>query len=883
MSCHYTTMSKIDMDFIEKCHIGSVLAPPSEISEKQKFFVTFPYPYMNGRLHLGHGYTIMGAEMMARFYKSKGYNVMFPFGFHGSGMPIVACAKKLHRELTESKFSHSVESEFSKYVGSCTKDSQIGILRDMGVDITDIPKFVDPTFWILYFSEKAKEDLKDFHAYTDFTRSFYTTDMNPYYDSFVRWQFDNLIKLGHVYKGKRDVIFSLADNQPCADHDRHSSGEGVKPATTSIKIIPSAIGNIMVTICDPNGTKIVSNCKKLTMFKMNEQTYVSNEWAYKNIIHQYNDITFIGNTVTDINDIEIMYSDIETDFGTGFYLVSDDCIAFRNHIEVKCDFKFSEPEKQVVSRSGDICIVAKSDQWFINYGDEHIKRKIHDYVTSEFKTTNKIVKDMFITAIDWLNEWACSRNFGLGTYIEGTSDIIDSLSDSTIYMAYYTVAHLVTKIPAEHVTKEMWNSVFYDFPVDDNEYKPIIEQMKQEFRYWYPLDLRVSGKDLVNNHLTMSLFNHYMIWKDEKYLPKSFNINGYLMLDGKKMSKSEGNFMTLRGAIDTFGVNATRFVLATSDGIEDGNFDCELAKNISDKLMKELNWISECIEARHFSREKVCVPVLESEEAGEIESKYADLYGACYRPDDEYDIWDKIFSSDINNCIKMAHDSYSSANYSYVIKQFYALISARDNNKKNKYLCNNRIVDIKWSIVKKYCEALITIMYPICPTWTHEIQNMFEKISEPICHNWTIEGTNMKYYYYKDILSSITNECFSTMEKLRKQGKSEFSFEITIFNNFTSDELLVIKNIDHFDEFISTIDKKSQWKSKAFMAHIKKMTEKYGTEWISWFIPEENEEYRILNNNISKMIRCNCVVKMEEVSTIPKKGPGFPFVECKFV
>lgn len=36
--------------------------------------------------------------------------------------------------------------------------------------------------------------------------------------------------------------------------------------------------------------------------------------------------------------------------------------------------------------------------------------------------------------------------------------------------------------------------------------------MRNEFEYWYPMDLRVSGKDLIPNHLTMSLYNHAAIW-----------------------------------------------------------------------------------------------------------------------------------------------------------------------------------------------------------------------------------------------------------------------------------------------------------------------------------------------------------------------------------
>lgn len=55
-----------------------------------------------------------------------------------------------------------------------------------------------------------------------------TTDANPYYDSFIRWQFNLLRKGSKIDYGQRYCIFSPKDNQPCMDHDR-SSGEGVAP------------------------------------------------------------------------------------------------------------------------------------------------------------------------------------------------------------------------------------------------------------------------------------------------------------------------------------------------------------------------------------------------------------------------------------------------------------------------------------------------------------------------------------------------------------------------------------------------------------------------------------------------------------------------------
>lgn len=70
-------------------------------------------------------------------------------------------------------------------------------------------------------------------AQVDWRRSFITTDANPFYDSFVRWQFVRLRERGHIQYGERYTIFSPKDDQPCMDHDR-ASGEGVGPMEYSL-------------------------------------------------------------------------------------------------------------------------------------------------------------------------------------------------------------------------------------------------------------------------------------------------------------------------------------------------------------------------------------------------------------------------------------------------------------------------------------------------------------------------------------------------------------------------------------------------------------------------------------------------------------------------
>jgi leucyl-tRNA synthetase len=71
--------------------------PPSSSSaddnndkRKEKFIVTFPYPYSNGHLHLGHAFSLTKAVFRAQFERNRGKNSLFPFAFHCTGMPIQA-------------------------------------------------------------------------------------------------------------------------------------------------------------------------------------------------------------------------------------------------------------------------------------------------------------------------------------------------------------------------------------------------------------------------------------------------------------------------------------------------------------------------------------------------------------------------------------------------------------------------------------------------------------------------------------------------------------------------------------------------------------------------------------------------------------------------
>lgn len=72
-----------------------------------------------------------------------------------------------------------------------------------------------------------------------------------------------------------------------------------------------------------------------------------------------------------------------------------------------------EPEKQVMSRSADECVVALCDQWYLDYGEETWKNLARKNLANA-ETYHDEVRRNFEATFDWLREHACSRSYGLG-------------------------------------------------------------------------------------------------------------------------------------------------------------------------------------------------------------------------------------------------------------------------------------------------------------------------------------------------------------------------------------------------------------------------------------------------------------------------------------
>ncbi|MEW6329290.1 MAG: leucine--tRNA ligase, partial [Candidatus Micrarchaeota archaeon] len=252
-----------------------------------------------------------------------------------------------------------------------------------------------------------------------------------------------------------------------------------------------------------------------------------------------------------------------------------------------------------------VSVKTVQNQWFINYGDEGWKKITRECLREMHIIPEKTIPEYDYT-IDWLKEKACVRASGLGTrFLFDRTQMIESLSDSTIYMAFYTVAPYMVRLLENDINNALFDYVFLGKPYTGKADKELLQRMRDEFLYWYPLDSRHSGADLVHNHLTFFIFNHVAVFPRELW-PRQIVTNGFVLMEGKKMSKSMGNILPLRRAIRKYGADVVRFsVVSGADLAADSDFN----QTMADGVISRLNFMFSLCEQIPSFEERVPKPI----------------------------------------------------------------------------------------------------------------------------------------------------------------------------------------------------------------------------------------------------------------------------------
>ena len=654
-------------------------------NNKEKKFITVAYPYPNSPQHIGHGRTYTIADVHSRYLRMKGFNVLFPMGFHYTGTPILGMAKRV-----EANDAELIEGFKTLYK----------------VPEDKIKEFVEPVKIADYFHEEIKSGMIEMGYSIDWRREFTTID--PAYQKFIEWQFRNLKEKNLIVQGSHPVGWCPKDQNPVSQHD--TLGD-VEPDFTEYIVIKF----------DLNGVKIpVATLRPETLFgvtniwinpqvmyqkiKVNDEIWITSpECARKleflekkiEVIEDVLGSDFVGQSAKAPHSSDSVLilpaSFVKSDNGTGIVMsvpahapfdyqalldsksgknksINSDLLKNIQNIEPisminteglgnipakdivekmgishQDDPKLEEATKEIYSkefyegilanntkqfagkkiseakdeikewitkvgsadilleltnspvkcRCGTECVVKLlSNQWFLDYSNKDWKQKAHRCFEGMNILPNEI-RSEFDKVLDWLRERACARQHGLGTKIPWDKEwLVESLADSVIYMAFYIISKYVNKkeINGNDLTDEFFDYVFYgkkdsgEIANKINITKEKLKEIRNEFMYFYPVDSRHSGRDLVPNHLTFFVLNHVALFPEENW-PQEIVVNGSVLMAGKKMSKSMGNIIPLRDAVRKHGADPIRLtILISAELLQDADFNVEAINGIKNKL-----------------------------------------------------------------------------------------------------------------------------------------------------------------------------------------------------------------------------------------------------------------------------------------------------------
>ncbi|HIP66835.1 MAG TPA: leucine--tRNA ligase, partial [Candidatus Nanopusillus sp.] len=396
------------------------------------------------------------------------------------------------------------------------------------------------------------------------------------------------------------------------------------------------------------------------------------------------------------------------------------------------------------SRYGGVCIVKiVKDQWFIKYSDPEWKKLAHECV-DQMKFIPEDIRKILHHTINWLRDWACTHKKELGTPLPWDPEwTIESLSDSTIYMAFYTIAHIIKQIPPEKIEDDLFDYIFLGIG-DEKEltekYGEVVKKMRREFLYWYPVDLRTSGKDLIQNHLTFYIFHHVAIFP-KKLWPRAIAINGWVLRDGKKMSKSLGNIILMLDVAKQ-SIDAIRFLLAYAgnSGLDDANIEFSRVEEVKRELEE---WYRFAIENYNKGTEKET-------------------------------LLDKWFENYIYNILLEVEKEYENMNFKNVlVKGWYEL--------ENAYRFYIRFTEPSKNILNKYIEFRTLILYPIAPHIASEILEKIKGRDFAIKPSWPeIKEYDQEIAKIRPFIENLRNDIIRVVELLKRKGKKYNNIKIII-------------------------------------------------------------------------------------------------------
>ena len=911
----------------EKAKIGQ-----AEVDKKRKkFFMIFAYPGISGYLHLGHmrGYTY--TDVICRYKRMQGYNVLFPVGTHASGNQAIAFANSIKNKNKE----------------------RITYLKQNGYN-EDLKNIEDPIKLIEYFNRVYLDTWKKFGFIFDYRR--FTCTLYEDYSKFIEWQFKKLNKSNLLVKKPYYATFCPRDGPVAVDPSETDISKGgnaekveytllkfeyqksllmaatLRPETifgqTNIWVNPDAeyvkimvgkeswivskeafeklkfqrtdaefleeidIKNLIgktcrslainkdllilpAKFCNPKiGTGIVTSVPSdapydyiglLELQKNKEwsRKYHYNYEAVKNIaiipiikIKQYGELTAIEiskklkiNSIDDIDKLEHATKEV---YRLGYHIgiMNENCGKYVgmkvNEAKelVKKDLMqlgkidvMQDLSEEVICRCGLNIIIKKiDDQWFIKYSDKSLKDKTKKH-TKKMLILPSEYHNNINTIIDWFDDRACARlGNWLGTKLPfDTKWTIEPISDSTLYPIYYLISKYINegKLKPEDLTEGFFDHVFLG-KGKTKVSKKILNEIRDDFEYWYPLDINLGGKEHQTVHFPVFLMNHVAIL-DDKYWPKGIFVNWWLTGSGDKISKSKGGAEPLTQSILKYSVDAlSLYYCHIGSPNIDIIWNSEVAFKYKDTLERIYNTISALM----------------------------NITSANKKPIDEW------LLSELNSKLEKINTSLEN----FDLRNSADLIYFALHNDIRWYLRRN---GINKDVIREFLDVWVKLMGLITPHLAEEINFIYGGKSLLAVSKWPIldkkKIMHTNEYYIKQILDDINyiiNYRKITPKKITLIIAENWKYNL--FNNIKK-EFGKHRNVN---EIIKKVMDKDHKKEVSDIV-IKVMKDKNMLN----FIESQEKEFELINQNkefYEKEFKSSVLIVKADKINLDKKKQAYP-------
>lgn len=621
----------------------------AEPNDRKKFFIIFAYPGISGFLHVGHMRGFTYADVIARYKRMNNFNVLFPAGFHASGLPSITLAKRIERGDEET----------------------INMLTRAGLSEKEINELKNPLNVVKYFSSIYIENYwKRFGFSIDYRRAMST--ISPGYKKFISWQFKKLNEKKLLIQKPHFAPFCPNCGPVAVDASETDISKGGNAEVLDFTLLFFKVDDMILpaSTLRPETVFGVTNMwlnpdVEYVKIKYNNNIWIVSREASVKLGYQKN-IEVVGSikgseligkkcVVPVVNkEVLILPSDfVDPDIATGVvmsvpahapydYIALEDikkkdlssyniskeelesikpvsliktendfpAIEVCKKMEIKtlddrekleeatnivykkefhsgvlkenCGkyaglkvsetkeklqnefikkgvadvmFEFSEP---VVCRCGEkVVIKIIPEQWFIKYSDTKLTEESKRHA-EKMMIKPKEYQNGIMNVLDWFGDRACVRQGNwLGTDFPFEKEwIIEPISDSTLYPMYYIISKYVNtgELKIEDMNEDFFDYVFLG---KNGNVQEIAEKIRNEFDYWYPLNINLGGKEHKTVHFPVFLMNHVAVLP-EKHWPKGIVAHYWVTQKSGKISKSKGGAEPIPDAAEKYSVDGMR-------------------------------------------------------------------------------------------------------------------------------------------------------------------------------------------------------------------------------------------------------------------------------------------------------------------------------------